>query len=287
VPSGAIRLGAAVLAALVVGTALLVSWAPSRADWAPTNREWNGLASFREGLRVADADGRAPVGGQDVLVVVPRRSPGPDAVAAVRSHLAGGGTVWLLDDFGAGNDYLEGLGLAARFAGVPLRDPIVNAGAPELVQATWRAPGGPERVLVLLRGVEGLDVLATAGRFAAGEGAGPRPAVAARTALGGGTLVMIADPSTILNGTLVLGDNGVIFRELAEGRRVAIYTPSLPGDRLSAAKLAVASLHAIAAHPFALGFWAVAAALLVLWPFDGSAVRGSTKLVGSPPMERR
>ena len=97
---------------------------------------WDSAGSYynsSEGRNITLEGGYAPGCGtrtlnptNTVLIVIPHQRPTGDDVDRIESYLDRGGTVVLADDYGFGNVILEGVGLAYRFSGIPLLDPLFN-----------------------------------------------------------------------------------------------------------------------------------------------------------------
>ncbi|MDR7468270.1 MAG: DUF4350 domain-containing protein [Armatimonadota bacterium] len=262
------------VAVLTAAAVTVVLWVlPSPTDYAPSNPRWNGLRSIaREygatGVVSFDA---LPSGANTVLVVIPSRPPTAAEVTRLRGFLAAGGTLVLMDDFGAGNAVLEGLAVAARFSGHPLADGLFNhrnprlprivdiapgavtAGVKQLVlnHATTISPPGDLQAVAWSSAVSYLDTN-DSGRREAGEPVGPFPVVATGRA-GGGTLVLVADSSVLLNAMLPLGDNrrfaANLFALGGARSKVLLDEAHLPHGRLDAAKIRLRAGRAIVSRP--------------------------------------
>jgi len=249
------------VAAFTVVIVAVVLWVlPSSTDYSPANPRWNGLRVVaREhgvvGIGSLDA---LPSGANTVLVVLPSSPPTRAETDRLRAFLAGGGTLVVMDDFGPGNAVLQGLGVAARFSGQPLADGLFNyrsaylprimdfipspitEGLEQLVlnHATVISPLGDLRAVALSSAVSYLDTNGS-GRRDAGEPTGPFPVVAFGR-VGGGSLVLVADSSLLLNAMLPLGGNrrlaGNIFRLAGERPQILLDEVHLPHRPLDLAK---------------------------------------------------
>jgi len=244
------------LALAVGGTGLVLAlllWLfPTFADFRPGNPLWNGLAHLQRdyGARPLPALSGLPLPGEGhLLLLVPYRPPREEEVEILRRFLGTGGTLLLADDFGFGNAVLEGLGLPARFAGVPLLDPLFHGGQPWLPEVVRMEPIPLTRGLralalnqpTALKG-EGFVPLAWSSPFSfldldgdrspdPEEPFGPYP-VLGQAGVGQGTLLLLADPSLFINRMLVAGDNARFVRRLFEGRSVWVATEFMPRSRL-------------------------------------------------------
>jgi hypothetical protein len=284
---------AALLVAGALGT-LAVWFYPSRADFQPANPQWNGLSEFAREWRVIPLDSlsllpRNVLG--TALVVIPYQAVAHAEVARIRRFLEGGGVVMLLDDFGFGNQVLQGLGLQARFASAPLLDPLFNyknRWLPEIAPVSILPPGG---VVILnhasaLTRTWGMTVVARSSRYSfldlnengaadASEPRGPL-AVAAWARVGRGVLFVASDPSFLINGMLGLGSNRQFVRQVlrfaGDHPRVFLDQAHLPALSLDRARAALRSARGlIASPPVLVAVLLVSAAgplALVMWRWN-------------------
>ncbi len=293
--SGRFLAAVAVLTALVVVVTLW--WYPSPTDFAATNPRWQGTRAARTALGIRSLASLADLPRQPqgtALIVIPAVAPRPDSLTRIARYLAGGGVLILMDDFGYGNTVLSHLGAAARFHGGLLVDPLFNyrnPRFPRIADAAAEPAGGAARSLILnrataLSGTEGMTVLAWSSPLsyldANGNGArdpeepgGPLP-VAAAAAAGAGKLVLVADPSLLLNSMTGLAGNRAflqyLFRFAGEGAPVYLDETHLPRAPLDVAKAWLRRARATVAHPilaYALAAVGFAAPLLFLLKSHG------------------
>jgi hypothetical protein len=265
----------------------LILWVyPSSTDFAASNPYWNGLQILGRqwGVRaVSSPDAMARMAGGTALIAIPYVRPSPRDLEVLSRYVTGGGMLILLDDFGFGNEVLAHLGSGARFAGQVLTDPLFNYRAgrfPKIIDFP-EAPAqeGVERLILnhatAISGTEGLTVLARSaptsfldtdrdGRRDPDEASGPF-VVAAVGRLGAGYLVLVSDPSILLNGMLGFEQNRRFVQDLfglaGERLRIYIYAPLLPRAPLDVAKDGLARLRGfLAAPPVALAAIALALA---------------------------
>ena len=103
------------LLAGILGVAALTVVYPPLDDLYLENPFWNGLSEVYRELkpgRIRDAGGfyTLDAGNSTVLMLGPSSGFSGEDVVAVRDYLEHGGLVVLCDDFGSGNQLLEGLG---------------------------------------------------------------------------------------------------------------------------------------------------------------------------------
>ncbi len=289
------------LLAVAVATALGITTAlwfyPSSTDFAAGNPRWQGTRWSRthlgiQGLRSsvdlpAEARGTA-------LIVIPAVAPPASDVDRLLRYLTAGGVLIVMDDFGRGNAVLARTGTAARFHGGLLADPLFNYRNPRLPRITDFGPAAAAagiREIVLNRGTAleetaALTVLARSSplsyldlnndnRRDAEEAGGPFP-VAAAASVGAGTLVLVSDPSLLVNDMLTLGQNRLfleyLFRFAGTDAQVYLDEASLPRTPLDEAKAALARARAPLAYPplaFALAAAGLALPLAILRKSSG------------------
>lgn len=139
-PAPASWLGwAAGLVLLIATIALVVQLSTSNDEFSRYNPSWNGTSAYfatldaRGAPTVADPALLAGHPGATLLVVAPGRPPDPAEGAAYRDFVAGGGTLVLADDFGAGNALLEAVGSGMR----------LDQGNLSSVERAFEVPGAP------------------------------------------------------------------------------------------------------------------------------------------------
>lgn len=280
------------LVAVAFSTLLLVAlalWAiPSTTDFSLANPYWNGLreAGRRLGWARIASLGLVPaqVGGT-AIIVTPSVAPTPSELDILRRYATDGGALILMDDFGFGNAVLAHLGIGARFSGQTLIDPLFNFKNPRLPRisdfsagvaaegiesvvlnhATALGETGNMRVLARSSPAAFLDANGT-GRRDAGEAGGPF-AVAAVGRVGAGHLVVVSDPSILLNSMLDLDHNLPFVRYLlrlaGDDAQVYLSEAHLPRAPLDVAKNGLEHLRDILAIP-PIAFVAIGVGLA--WP---------------------
>ncbi len=285
------------LAAVAVFTLLLVAltlWVyPSRADFAASNPSWNGFGVESQQLgikRIASLRFLPGEGGSTALIVIPYVSPSPSDLKTIKQYVDAGGVLILMDDFGFGNAVLERLEVGARFSGQLLVDPLFNFKSRRLPRIAQFSPGPVSegvRGLILNRATVisaagGMRVLAGSspvsfldanenGQREAGEEGGPF-AVAAIAPVGRGYLVLVSDPSMLLNSMLRLADNRRfvenLFRVVGRGAPVFLDEAHLARAALDVARDGLNQFRGFLATPlvaFAASGVGLALPLVVLW----------------------
>ena len=216
-----------IVVAVVAVVSLLSIWfVTSQTDFVSANMQWNGISKFQlaSGAKEIQSLSDLPSStGNTALISVPYQPYDDTEKARLRDFMSNGGTLLLADDFGYGNQFLEYLGVTARFDGRPLLDPLFcyrNAWLPKITDfSPTLAQNGINLVILnhatTLTNVGDIEILAWSsptsfidtngdGQQGSGELSGVFP-VAATMTFGNGRLVLLSDPSVILNG--MTGDN--------------------------------------------------------------------------------
>ncbi|HPR41248.1 MAG TPA: DUF4350 domain-containing protein [Candidatus Methanofastidiosa archaeon] len=162
-----------------------------------------------------------------VVIIGPRASYSGDEKAFLRQFVEGGGTLLIADDFGTGNEVLEGIGLEARFSNLPMLDTVFEkAGAFPIAYK-----GGELSEYSLLLNypstIEGdvIPIFETTsmafldidedGSYGKGDISGPFTVVAS-VEIGDGIVYMISDPSILINNMIGKMDNMAFLHHMME-----------------------------------------------------------------------
>ena len=232
----------AALALLAVSAASALL--PPSEDYQPSNPYWNGLESFFKAVNATSinlAYEKVAPENSVLFVIGPSVNFTQLRVEALKEYLLEGGTLVLMDETGAVNPVLSGLGLNVSVDGHPMLDPVFYYGS-------WRMPkiinvvggdltSGVENIALNLPSTlnikgSGLTVLAYSSSFSfldldgnsepsAGEPTGPF-AVAAVAAYGKGRLILFSDSSIFLNSVISLGDNLKLLHNIAGEKAVFV-----------------------------------------------------------------
>ena len=247
--------------AVVVLLATLVWFYPSGADFISGNRGWNGAREFCNtfGVDVVHSLDDLPAGPEGALLIaIPYQRYSAGELAVIERFVASGGVLLLADDYGNGNQVLDYLQANAGFSGEQLVDPLfnyVNSSMPEIVDfedsglvdgvqsiilnhATALTVGDDWQVVASSSEASFIDL--NDNRTAdAGEQAGPLT-VAATLGYGRGSIILLSDPSMIINCMLDLADNyifmdNILHFDSAEAG-IMLDQSHLSGDGLDEAK---------------------------------------------------
>lgn len=207
---------------LVVATVVILWFVPSSEDFRADNPFWNGgrgLSDSAPVMPLASFSELPPSPLGVTLIVVPYRPFTAAELEALSSFVVEGGVLFLADDYGWGNQVLEHLGLATRFSGQVLLDPLLrykNQWFPRVSLGDDPLARGMARLTLnyatALTAVDPANVLATSSSFSFLDGngngvadetepTGPLP-VMSRQVFGRGQVVLLADPSVFISSML-------------------------------------------------------------------------------------
>jgi hypothetical protein len=237
-PYKPVLLGAAFALLSVSAASVLL---PPSEDFQPSNPYWNGLETFFRAVNATPVDlayDRIAPENSIFIVIGPSVNVTEPRIEALKEYLIEGGTLVLMDETGAVNPILSGLGLDVAVDGRPMLDPV-------FYYRSWRMPKitkvghelGVENIALNLPSTldikgPGLKVLAYSSSFSfidldgdsepsAGEPTGPF-AVAAMTVYGKGRIIIFSDSSIFLNSVIGLGDNLKLLHNIAGGRKLFV-----------------------------------------------------------------
>ena len=285
---------------LIIIISMVCLWAsPSVQDFMTANSLWNGIQDISEEFDAPSIDSLkelpdSPQG--KTLISIPSLQYGEESLAEVQEFVTLGGRLLLLDDYGQGNSVLDYLGLEARFNGVPLLDPLFCYRNQQMPKVTDFSPEiereGIELVVLnhaaSLTGVAKSDVIAWSSatsfldfdeddKWSPAEEKGPFP-VAAKYQLGRGAVILISDPSIIINSMVRRDDNHSFVNYL-------IGLESGPGDLLidrqhlgkdprEVSRLGLANVRAVLSRPyFLLGLVAIILIAVFRYTFKERSIR--------------
>ena len=275
----------------VGGVILFTVWLfPLTTDFRPQNPFWNGVEEFRQKFSATSLNSLSdlPKGEADsVLLVIPYLRISETDIISLRSYIESGSTVILADDFGYGNEVLVSLGVAARFTGAPLVDPLFNHRTSYFPLAidlepsplTLNVSALALNYATTLEGEDLIDVARSSafsyldtnvdGTRDIDEPVGPF-SVAAYTEVGNGRLILLSDPSIFINSMINAEDNEQFVRNLISSAgaspQLFIDASHLPPSRLDSAKLNIATMRNFAAQPAPLATFIFVVLLVFLSP---------------------
>ncbi|MCL0042980.1 hypothetical protein M1N17_00850 [Dehalococcoidia bacterium] len=279
---------------VVLGTAATISLAtwffPTVDDFRTENEFWNGLQevtlqydinpikSFNELLENSS---------NSLLIVIPEIEPTTKELDQLNAYVENGGILLLANDYGAGNVILRHMDVLAEFSNKRLLDPLINAGDPRLPLATEIVPSP------LTKGVkslslnhassiegDGLIKIARSSSFSFldidndefADGDEPRGpfTVLAQTRVGGGELILLSDPSLLINSMVKSGDNAVFLGNLTKilGEETLIFIDEmhLSTSTTQKSKLFLVNLRAMLSEPLPITLLISILTISLLYP---------------------
>ena len=276
---------------IVVLLAVVIWFYPSSEDFRDENPFWNGLKTFTthfDASPISSLDSLPSTPEGTTLVVIPQLKLTEPEMESLGNYLSSGGTLVILDDFGYGNDILNYLGLDIRFTQDPLLDPLFNYKNEWFPRITDFAPiPVTENVqsIVLnhatsLSNVPEADIIAQSSKFSYSDSngnstpddedlKGPLP-VAAALDVDKGYLVLIADPSILINSMEEKDDNQIFIENILKIKdpnpEILVDQSHVLEANLDEAKLSLATIRSALSSPLGISIIVVVTLILTLNP---------------------
>ena len=267
-----------IVIALVLVISVVVIWFQSSVqDFMDANTTWNGIKDFMASFDAGTIDSIAAletVPSNSTLIVIPSLKFSDADTARLEQFVRSGGTLILMDDFGAGNDILEKLNISARFAPGVLLDPLFCYKNPEMPKIVSFSPAvaavsvdaitlnratsleniGDGEVLASSSDTSFMDLNGN-GSPDQNEPEGPF-AVAVKYPMNAGIIEIVSDPSVIINTMLLMDENkqfmGYLIKAGAEESKVYVDKSHLISSPLDVTKTKLLAARRIVSNPFAL-----------------------------------
>jgi hypothetical protein len=218
------------------------------------------------------------------LILVPYNQFSEADLSEIKKFVTTGGTLILLDDYGKGNQVLNSLGINIKFSGQPLLDPLFdycNKRLPKITDFSNTSLVNNVTSIVFnhattLEATGNATVIAYSSRFSFldannneewdnNEKAENQP-VAAYQKMGQGYVVVVADPSLLINSMIEMDDNLQFINNLAslQSTHPQIYLDQthLSDTSLDKAKTSLSIVYTAAATP--IGTTVLVAVLLIV-----------------------
>ncbi len=224
---------------MAVMLAVLIWCYPTNSDFKSENHSWNGARDLLDDFRVSpliSLDALSDAAQESTLLVIPYMEFTTSDLKILENYVSSGGKLVVLDDYGFGNDVLEHLKIETRFAGSQLLDKLFNyenENFPKIVNfVSEPATSGIENLVfnhaTSLENVPQDNIIAWSSYFSfldenqnggydEGEPEGPFPVIA-NFQIGKGELVLVSDPSILINSMLEMGDNRQFLENIAQGQ---------------------------------------------------------------------
>ncbi len=260
--------------AVLLGSCVIVWFYPPTGDFRVDNPFWNGLSDLNREAKLVpltSLNGLPSIGEGTALIVVPYEQFSFSDLAQIRTYVSSGGTLVLLDDYGCGNQVLDGLGLDAKFSDVALLDPLFdykNKNLPTITEFTNNSLSANLSSIAFnhptyLESTGDLTIIAYSSSFSygdvnsdglydSGEPTGHLP-VAAYAKIGEGYVVTVSDPSLMINSMLSVNDNQQFLNNIlsVQGGNMEVFVDQshLPRTPLDDAKAGLAAVYGLVASP--------------------------------------
>lgn len=220
---------------IVIISAICILFFPSEQGFMRSNSLWNGMTQFYQDYSAIPMDSfnELPELSQEkTLVSIPCRPLKEDELERVERFVSEGGRLLLMDDFGKGNQLLRHFDVVPRFSGDMLLDPLFchkNLKIPRVTDFSLSIEqSGVQSILLnhatVLTGTDPTQVLARSsdksfldidrdGQESNADPKGPFP-VAAKTEMAKGEIILISDPSILINSMISKDDNRLFLNHL-------------------------------------------------------------------------
>ena len=247
------------------------------------NPYWNGLSEMYteiEPVRVHDVEDYRFIDAYNstLFIIGPSRDFNENGIEAVKGFLESGGRVVLADDFGTGNQLLEGLGLETRFSGELLVDPVFFDTIPEyprLLNFTYSNGGdivlNYATTILVSNGCQGIESSSPLSYYnnSLGFESGPFH-VLGRIVYGEGALYLLSDSSVFLNTMIGKAGNRGLLLSLVSGDLYIDTSYSIP-TRLLGVKWMVRDVYSAFSRSDVLYVSLIFVSLLIIrLKFDGN-----------------
>jgi hypothetical protein len=222
--------------AVIILLIITVWFFPSDEDFRVENPFWNGIRDISASYPILPLESLSdlPPSPQGVtLIFIPYLNCTTKELEQINIFVSQGGRLVLADDYGHGNQILEYLGLRVRFSGQALLDPLINyknKQFPRIVHlepspltsdteslafnhATSLTNVATVNTLALSSPFSFLD-LNENGMWEDGEPTGPLPVISYHN-LGSGQVILVADPSLLINSMETIEGNGSLIQNTA------------------------------------------------------------------------
>jgi len=222
---------------------------------------------------VDSSQGLTPSNGNNVLICIPYVQYNDNELESMKAFVDKGGTLMLMDDFGYGNSILEYLNIDCRFSGAPLLDPLYcykNQWFPEITDFSPSVGKDVKEIVLnhatVLLNTKNVEVVASSSSSSfldqngnsswdEGELKGPLP-VAAKMRYGEGTIILVSDPSILINSMLVKDDNQLFIKNLTgsgtNGTQLLVDTSHLVQDPMETTKSKLVEIKAVLSQPYTI-----------------------------------
>ena len=282
---------------VLVVSMLCVQFFPSQEDFMVNNTLWNGMRSFARDTGATVINSLYEITGESktaTLVLVPYLEFSDDDLVTITRFVDNGGRLLLMDDYGYGNDVLAHLGMDVRFTEKLLVDPIFhhrNLRLPRIVDLAEEVSSSGVGMILMnhatsLVNASDSSVLARSSEYSYldvdesgarddGESTGPFPVVG-QYSYGNGEIVVVADPSIMINSAVGKADNMAFLHYLVGEQGmdsdVLATVSHLPKSPLDLSKVALDEVRKGLGRPLGLLGTVAVILIAVSWRILGKGV---------------
>ena len=211
---------------------------------------------------------------KQTLLTIPYLKYSDIELKQIKQFVVTGNTLVIMDDFGYGNSVLQDLNIQARFSNEILLDPLFSYKNPIIPNITDFSPdlaAAGIKSLTLnhataITGAPAADILARSSEYSyldtnvnnkndTAEVKGPL-AIAAAVPAGNGVVILISDPSIIINSMADMNDNDAfmnyIFAHYGNGAPISLDRSHISKSPLDSSKIRLAKIRQILYNPFVI-----------------------------------
>jgi hypothetical protein len=219
---------------------------PCGEDFHPLNTDWNGFSIVSAELNLSLVDKIDLITeSQALLIIGPSKPFEKNEINRLKQHLENSGLIIIADDFGYGNQILEGLGINVKINGSLLLDPLIKHRGKSLPKAIFNDSEIVLNYGSIVEGV-GFQILARSSEFSfldlnlnmITDEDEPQESfpVAARIQLERGIVIVVSDSSLLINSMTDFSDNIFFFKSIAGDRELVLDTSHWTLSTVSKAK---------------------------------------------------
>jgi hypothetical protein len=229
---------------ILIAILYIINYLPSVQVFGDINPYWNGLSLLKSKLNAIRLTtySSLPTFGQDFVLIIigPQKPFYEEEIDNIERFLNNGGLLILADNFGSGNQLLNGLGLDARFGNQTVNDPVFNFGNSLILRGFSSIQNLKNLSLyystyLILDSKH--DLIASTSVFSYikinnTEKFGPFPVVASIN-YGKGKIILIATPYIWVNSFINEGDNAKLLYFLIQNRTAILDVLHWEADALT------------------------------------------------------
>jgi hypothetical protein len=261
---------------VLIVSVVCISLFPSIHDFMEYNTTWNGIRYSLNEIDATTVDfsqESTKLDSSNILISVPYMQYNNGELEQVKIFVDNGGTLVVMDDYGYGNSIMEYFNIDCRFSGDSLLDPLFcykNQWFPKITDFSPLVNKDVKLVILnhatSLLNTEHTEVIAWSSSSSfldhngneswdSAELKGPLP-VATELHFGKGAVILVSDPSILINSMMGKADNSMFFSNLINSSgntgAVLLDTSHLVKNPMDIIKPKLASIVGILSQPYAV-----------------------------------